>query len=75
MELVKDLWGIFVIAFAISYFGGLVGITYKLGLSALDLHQKGMFSLGKLNRSLVGTQSVSTVHNSQLNRDFRISAK
>lgn len=54
MNLIKDLWNILVLAVCISCFGGLARITYKLGMSALDLHQKGLFSLAKYNRSLVG---------------------
>ena len=56
MSLVKDLWNIFVLAVCVSCLGGLAGITYKIGISALNLHQRGMFSLAKYNRALVGTE-------------------
>ena len=58
MNLIKDLWNLLVLVVCMTCFGGLAGITYKLGMSALDLHQKGMFSLAKYNRTLVGTESL-----------------
>ena len=54
MALLKDLWNILVIVTAFSYFAFFTSLTYQLGKSALGLHQKGIFSLAKYNRMLVG---------------------
>lgn len=54
MALLKDLWNIFVIVSAFSYFAFFTSLTFKLGESALNLHQRGFFSLAKYNRMLVG---------------------
>lgn len=54
MTLLKDVWNIVVIIFAFSYFALFTSLTYQLGKSALNLHQKGFFSLAKYNRMLVG---------------------
>lgn len=53
MGLVKDAWHLLVLIGVIIYFGGLSAIVLKLGQSALDLQEHGMFSLGKYNRTLV----------------------
>ena len=58
MSFIKDLWNILVLAFCLSCYGGFPGITYKFGMSAQDLHQKGMFSLARYNRSLVGPETL-----------------
>ena len=54
MELIKSMRNLAILGFSIAYFGGLAGLTCRLGMSALDLHQKGLFSLAKYNRMLVG---------------------
>jgi hypothetical protein len=54
MGFIKVIGNFAIMFLSIVYFGGLAKITYELGCSALDLHQKGMVSLGKWNRSLVG---------------------
>lgn len=54
MTLLKDLWNIVVIITAASCFAFFTSLTYQLGKSALNLHQKGFFSLAKYNRMLVG---------------------
>lgn len=56
METIKIFWNILVFLFSITCFGGLTKITYELGMSALDLHEHGMVSLGKLNRTLVASE-------------------
>ncbi len=54
MGIIKILGNLLVLALSISYFGALSKVTYELGKSALSLHEKGMVSLGKFNRRLVG---------------------
>jgi hypothetical protein len=54
MGLIKIVGHFAIMLLSLVYFGGLAKITYELGCSALDLHQKGMVSLGKWNRMLVG---------------------
>ena len=54
METIKTVWNVFVLLFGVAFFGGLTKVTYELGMSAVNLHQKGMVSLGKFNRMLVG---------------------
>ena len=49
MDLIKDLWNILVLVSCISTFGRIARNSYKLGISALDLHQKGIVSLTKYN--------------------------
>jgi len=44
-----------------SCFGLLASVTLKLGYSALSLHQKGLVSLSKFNRSLVGGESLGNL--------------
>jgi hypothetical protein len=58
MEMIKTLWNILVLATCLTCFGGLAGFTYKLGMSALELHQEGLVSLSKFSRSLVGNESL-----------------
>lgn len=62
MAIIKTIWNLFVLSAVASTFGLLASITLKLGYSALDLHQKGFFSLSKYNRSLVGNESLSNLH-------------
>jgi hypothetical protein len=59
MELLKDIWNVLVILFAMAYFGVLGTATYQLGMSALSLHEKGLFSLSKFNQQLVGSEGLS----------------
>jgi len=54
MEVIKIAWNALILLFSLSCLGGFAKITYELGMSAVDLHERGMVSLGKLNRSLVG---------------------
>jgi hypothetical protein len=54
MELLKTIWNLTVLVFSLGCFGAFAGLTYKLGMSALELHHKGLFSLSKYNRMLVG---------------------
>lgn len=59
MGIIKTIWNLFVFTAVASFFGLLASVTLKLGYSALSLHQKGLFSLSKYNRSLVGNESLS----------------
>ncbi len=65
MELLKTIWNVAVLLFSVSCFGAFAGITYKLGMSALDLHQRGLVSLSKYDRMLVGEESLSSSHYSK----------
>ena len=58
MEIIKTVWNLFVLTAVASFFGMLASVTLKLGYSALDLHQKGLFSISKYNHSLVGNESL-----------------
>ena len=57
MGIIKTIWNLFVFTAVASCFGLLASVTLKLGYSALSLHQKGLFSLSKYNRSLVGNET------------------
>ena len=54
MDALKLIANIIVLSLSLTFFGGLARITYELGMSAISLHERGMVSLGKFNRSLVG---------------------
>ena len=54
----QTIWNLLVLAFSLSYFVGLGAITYKLGISALELHKTGLISLSKLSHSLMGSESL-----------------
>jgi len=58
MGIIKTIWNLFVLTVVTSCFGLLISVTLKLGYSALDLHKKGLVSLSKFNRSLVGNESL-----------------
>lgn len=58
MELIKSIGNIIILVLSLGYFGALGRITYELGKSALDLHQRGLVSLSKYNRSLVGNETL-----------------
>jgi len=54
MELIKTFGNILILFLSLGYFGALTKVTYELGKSALSLHEKGLVSLSKYNRMLVG---------------------
>jgi len=70
MELIKTIWNLFVLLFSLSYFGILGRITYELGMSALNLHEKGLISLGDLNRQLMsGGTNIRKAHKNRTKSD------
>ena len=54
LSLIETIWHIGVLLFSLSCFGGFATLVYKLGMSALDLHQHGLISLVELNCALQG---------------------
>jgi hypothetical protein len=58
MGIINTIWNIFVLTAVTSYFGLLTSVTLKLGYSALSLHKKGLVSLSKYNRTLVGNETL-----------------
>ena len=54
LSFIETVWNIGVLLFSLSYFGGFALLVYKLGESALNLHQTGLISLVALNCSLQG---------------------
>ena len=54
LSVIQTVWNLGIILFSLTYFGGFAMLVYKLGDSALNLHQKGLISLVALNCALQG---------------------
>lgn len=54
ISLIETIWYVGVLLFSVTYFGGFATIVYKLGESAVNLHQEGLISLVDLNCALQG---------------------